>query len=148
MRKPVAFIRKVALSPWVGVRWVNALESAAKDDYSSARTLLGRLREFFEHNNPEYHLLRAYVNLNLRDLDCAVRDCATANQLLDGNSRYSVNERHYLRCYSSKVANLAIRRMPEETKPAQFDESDCVRFDCQRVRKALRRNFPMQTGDN
>ena len=136
-------IKKILLSPVAGIRWVNALECAAKGDFASAQQLLVRLREFYEGTNAEFHLLRAYVYLRLGKLAESVADCESATLLLRSSSRYKDEEKRYLSCYSSKVANLAIAEMPTGNRPEKFDETTCSRLDIVQVREALRLSFPI-----
>ena len=137
-------IRRILCGPVVGIRWVKALEVSSNEDYQAALVHLDYLDKFFNGENIEYHLLRGLVNYGLGNDSQAVQNFKISISLLVDTDRYNENEKDYLTSYGVKYGVKALKADPDLSKTISFPHVDMSSIDLSKVRKPLKRNFPLR----
>jgi len=139
----VTFIKKIIHAPFVGAKWVAALESVAMEDYLSAIGNLQNLARFFENKDVEYHMLKGFVEYATNNNSAAVKDLKLSINLLEKSSKYNEAEKKYLECYAGIYGNLANSNLSHEHQGENFEMIAWRDVDLSGVRKALKMNFPL-----
>lgn len=138
------FIQKIIHAPFVGAKWVGALESVANGDFASAIHHLQYLARFFENKNVEYHLLKGFVEYASNDDSSAVKDIRLSIILLRKSVKYTQTEKKYLECYAAIYGNLANENLPLKRQVDMFEKVPWEDVDLSVVRKELKKNFPLR----
>jgi hypothetical protein len=141
-------IKKIIFAPYVGAKWVGALESTAKEDYFSAINKLNDLTRFFENRNVEYHLLKGFLEFAINDDQSSIEDIRQSIRLLEKSTKYNHSEKNYLKCYAATYGNLANENMPTTRQVDKFEVIPWGEVDLQHVSRALKKNFPLRTHPN
>ena len=136
-------LRKLIASPFVGFKWVKALELTSRENYQAALSELDHLDQFYRGKNVEYHMLRGFLSYGVEEDIEAVRNFELSIALLQDSNRYNNEEKKYLLAYGTTFGRRALKSESNLSDSSRFPEIDISLIDLSKVSKAIKKNFPL-----
>jgi hypothetical protein len=144
MNALVNYLRRLFLSPMIAYKWVQALESASKDEFERSNMLLDEIAPYFGNRMVEYHLLKGYVSFALKNDVDSIENFKTSIYLLKSSNRYNDAEKKYISCYASTFGTQASRQYSDVNGDSVFPHISPEQVDLHNVRKNLKIRFPLK----
>lgn len=140
-------LRKLYKVLRAGNAWGNAIGDAGERRFVNALRELRNYEDILGESiqKPvEFFVLRGFLRSETGQCEYAILDAQEALDRLITGTRYSHNEKNYLRAYIYEWYITCLKYLGKVQDSIKLEkERDDLRFDAQKIRVALRLNYPL-----